>query len=833
MGHLLADFRYAFRTLAKAPLAMLVTVVSLGLGIGATTFVFTVTNAFLFRTPGGVATADDLVTIYTSGADGQLYGGTSFPDYQTVLEEVPALAQVAAIRYGAVNLGEETPPRRLFAEIVTGNYFSVLGVSLPLGRGFLPEETRVGAAERVVVISHRLWQEQFAGRPDALGRTLRIDGHQFAVVGVAPESMVSRLLGLKVDVWVPLGIPGGTFRATPQALQNRGDRDFQVLARLGPETSLAQVEAQLSVMAQRLYTAYPVEWRNDMGEARVVTALDNDSLMPPTMRTVLGVLAGLLFALAGMILLIACSNVAGIFLARANQRRREMAVRISLGAGRGRILAMLLTESLVPALAGGLLGIVVAIGATRTVGSVQLPIGIPLEFDFTLDPRVLGFATLVSVLSALVFGLAPALEASRPDLVPSLKNVSGSAGKRPGRFGMRNLLIVAQVASSVVLLVGSGIAIRTLQGATAIDLGFSSDRIAIMSKALGADDADPEDIVRTARDLVTRLAALPDVEAAHITRSAEGTILASTSDAEIHVEGFTAPESGQPIVSYNVVTPGYLETLRVPLSRGRTFTDGDREGAPLVAVVNQAFVSHYWPGDAGLGQRFTVTNRGSQEDLTRYAEQTFEVVGVVGNGRYVDIEDGDVPFFWNAFYQIPQSHALLHVKGRTTAESMLRLLRTEVPLEADEYSMLLPTTYAAMISLQTAVYGVMGKVLGSGGVFGLVLVVVGIYGVVSFAVTARTREVAIRQAVGAKRNQVVRTVAREGIGLSLVGAVIGIAIAAMVSGIGESAVYGVSPLDPIAFAVPVSVLLAAAVAASVIPARRITKLDLMQVLREE
>ncbi len=833
MRHLLTDFRYAFRTLAKAPLAMVVTVVSLGLGIGATTFVFTVTNAFLFRAPGGVATAEDMVTIYTSGSDGELYGGTSFPDYQTILEEVPALERVAAIRYGAVNLGDETPPRRLFAEIVTGNYFGVLGVSLPLGRGFLPEETAIGTAERVAVISHRLWQEELAGDADVIGRTLRMDGHSFTVVGVAPEGMVSRLLGLKVDVWVPLGIPGGTFRATPQALQNRGDRDFQIMARPRPGTSVAQVEAQLSVMAQRLYAAYPEEWQNEMGESRVMTVLDSDTLVPPTMRAALGVFAGILFALAGMILLIACSNIAGIFLARANQRRREMAVRISLGAGRRRLLAMLLTESLVPALAGGLLGIVIAVGATRTLATVRLPIGIPLEFDFTMDPRVLGFATLVSVLSALVFGLAPALEASRPDLVPSLKNVSGTAGKRPGRFGMRNLLVVAQVASSVVLLVGSGIAIRTLQGATAIDLGFSSDRIAIMSKTLAADEAPPTDVVRAAKDLVAHLGALPDVEAAHISRSAEGTILSDLSNAEIRVGGFTSPNSGEPTVNYNSVTPGYLETLQVPVLRGRSLTNGDRWGATLVAVVNQGFVSRYWPGSGGLGQRFTITNQRSGDDLVQRAEQTFEVVGVVANGRYADIDDDATPFFWSAFYQDPERQALIHLKGRTSAESMLHVLRTEVRLEAGEYTLLVPTTYDEMISLQTAFYGVVGKVLGAAGVFGLVLVVVGIYGVVSFAATARMREVAIRQAVGAKRTQVVQTVARDGIGLSLVGVAVGVGIAALLSGLGESAVYGVSPLDPIAFAVPVGVLLAAAVAASLIPARRITRLDLMQVLREE
>ena len=810
MRHLVADVRYACRTLLKTPIAMLVTVTSLGIGIGAATFVFTVTNALMFHAPSGVSSASGLVSIYTSDED--LYDGNSFPDYRSIVESVSSFDGVTAIRFGAVNLSDEKPPRRLFAEIVAGNYFSVLGVSLPLGRGFLPEESLIGAAERVVVISDRLWKEQFGGDPGALGQSLRLDGHSFTVVGVAPPGMVSRILSFKVDVWVPLGIPGGTFRATPQALANRGDRDFQVVAQLADGASVARAQAELTVLAENLNAAYPEEWQDQQGDSRVLTVLsDEESRLPPPMKAVLGTLSALLFSVAGMILLIACSNVAGIFLARANQRRREMAVRVSLGASRRRLIGMLLTESLIPAVAGGLLGIAVAVGATRTLETVQLPIGIPLEFDFALDSRVLLFATLLSLAASLVFGLTPALQASRPDLVPSLKNVSGTSGKRPGKFGMRNLLVVAQVASSLVLLVGAGVAIRTLQSATAVDLGFSPERAAIMSKTLANNEALPDDIVRAAKEHQAQLEALADVEAAHVVATAEGTIIANLSTAEVVVSDGPTGDTSPPSIPYNTVTPGYLETIEVPLIRGRTFTKADVMGNAPVAIVNRAFANRFWPDGAVIGERFTAANMRAGSDLTGETATVFQIVGVVADGRYADLESLEAPYFWTAFYQNPTPQALLHVTARSTALSALSGLRQEVRLEEDEYSLILPTTHAEMISVQTAAYAAMGKVLGSGGLFGLVLVVVGIYGVVSLGVTARTREMAIHQAVGARRAHVIRNLAREGIGLSLIGTGIGAIIAALGSGVVESSIYGVSPLDPVAFAVPITVLLIAAV----------------------
>jgi predicted permease len=833
--HTMSDIRFAVRTLVKTPLVIVVTVVSLGLGIGATTFVFTVTNALLFRAPSSVSAPEDLVTVYTARSSNNPYGGNSFPDYLSMLEQVPALQTTTAIRLGSVRLGAAEATRPLFAEIVTGNYFRVLGVPLPLGRGFLPEESVVGSASRVAVISHRLWQDHFAASPDVLGKPLRLDGHEFTVIGVAPRRMVSRFLALKVDVWVPLGIPGGTFRATPAALANRGDRDFLVVARLEDGATIEQAQAQLTVMANRLFAEYPDTWADDLGNVRAITALsEEEGRIPPNARMALGATSGFLFAVAGMILLIACSNVAGIFMARANQRRAEMAVRISLGASRRRLLTMLLTESLLPAVAGGLLGVGLVAQATRMLGSINLPIGVPLQFDLALDYRVLGFAVLVSACTTLVFGLAPALQASRPNLVPSLKRAAASSGRAYRKLGLRNLLIVGQIASSLILLVGAGIAIRTLQGAASLDIGFDTERVALMSKQLHQEGAASEADVQDAKDLVARLVALPDVETAQLSRSAEGTFTTELGLANVEVDGYEYGESDSRAIAYNSVTPGYLEMIGIPILQGRSISPGDDMRSPSVAVVNQSFANRFWPNGTALGQRFSISKRRSGDgDLTLEPDRTFQIVGVVPDGRYLTLDNPTAPYFWTALYQDQPSMALVHVKGRTSAEAMIPLLRREVELAEDEYQLIAPTTFDSLVAIQTAVYRIVGKVLAAGGVFGLLLVIVGIYGVVSFAVSRRSREMAIRQAIGAQRSIVIRSLAREGILLSVTGAVLGIAIVTPLANLGESTAYGVSPLDPLAFVIPVAVLLVAALAASLIPARRITRVAPMKLLREE
>ena len=670
MSNLLQDLKYGFRSLRRAPLTVIVTVLSLGLGIGAATSVFTIVNAFLFR-PSGYAEPESLVALYTSRDDGKLYGKMSFPDYQDVLQATTALESVTAFDYDALKLGAETSTQVLVTEVVSGNYFSVLGVRPVIGRAFLPAETEVGKAARIVVISEDLWRRQFAGDRAVLGRTIRLGARAFTVVGVAPDVLANRKPAFRTDVWMPLGVPGVSDRHATKLTQ-RESRGYTVIGRLGEDATLEQLQAQLAVVGDRLHQEYSEQWQDDRGEARVFSALSQRaSRINPDARAVFWILSSFFLGATGLILLLACSNVASLFFARAYQRRRETAVRTALGASRRRLLAMFLAESLFPGLAGGGLGIVVAWIAARAMSSVSMPIAIPIHFDFGIDLRVLGFALVLGVGASLVFGLAPALAGTGGHLLPALK--SDSSGGGSGRFGLRNLLVGAQVAASVILLVGAGLFFRSLQGAATMDLGLRTERIAVMSKTL-PEDVDSTAGTQTIRQLVARLAALPGVEDAQAARDVELTLL-SGSTVAVSVSGYQPGAEENRQIYVNRVTPGYLEMLAIPLLKGRTLSPGDGPGASRVAVINESFAARYWPGQEALGKRFTADYQSPGADD---APRAYEIVGVARDSTLVDIDDPPMPYFWTSLYQDYSPRVCDLLKGRDSAEAMLPVLRREV-----------------------------------------------------------------------------------------------------------------------------------------------------------
>jgi len=837
--NLFRDVRFALRSLRRAPLVVLITVASLSLGIGASTAVFTIINAFLFQESTGLSDPDHLVAVYTSNERGGLYGESSFPDYLDLSEATETLDGVVATRAGFMTLdppadAPDSPPDRMIVEIVSGNYFDVLGIRPPLGRGFLPEETVVGSARHVIVLSHQSWMDRFDGDPGILDRTIRLDGKEFQVIGVAPEGLVSRMLRLKVEGWVPFGTPGGIWNATPQELSSRRDHDCMILGRMAEDATLETVRTELTLLAGRFAEVHPDAWTDDRGTLRTFTVVpEKESHLPPDGRAALAGLAVVLLGGALFILLLACSNVAGLFLARAHRRRREMAVRLSLGAGRGRLAGLLMTESLILGLLGALGGLALAWWFAEFMAAIPLPLDVPLAFDVGLDRRVVLFAVFLSLGAALLFGLAPALSASRPDLVSGLKSESTGSGRRPGRLGIRNLLVLGQVAASVVLLIPAGLFLRAVQVGTQSDVGFDPDRVAILWKEVGEEDRTPEGAVRFFRNLEDRLLGLPGVEDVEVARRADASVLDLADRAVLEIPGYE-PTDGRPILhSYTSITPGFVEMMDLPLLRGRGFVDADGPGAPPVAMVNEAFVRRYWPGKTGLDETFTILERREVDSPEPAPPAVVRVVGVIR-----DTEPGipgarQGPFLWIPFFQDFPSRAVIHLKGKTSAAEMVSLLRKEVPLGPGETPLIPAQTYQSAIRGRFLGQEMASRLLSWAGLFATALAVMGIYGIVTFAVSQRVREMAIRQAVGAPRKEVLRSLIWEGMSVATIGLVVGLAMAAGIGVLIRSQLFGVAPLDPVVMGGGAGLMVLAAFLATLLPSLRAAKIDPMAVLREE
>jgi predicted permease len=510
-----------------------------------------------------------------------------------------------------------------------------------------------------------------------------------------------------------------------------------------------------------------------------------------------------------------------------------MAIRLSLGAGRSRLAALLMTESLILGLGGGVGGLVLAWWFAEFMAALPLPLAVPLAFDVGLDGRVVGFALVLSLGAAIVFGLAPALRASRPDLVGALKRESTSGGRRRGRLGLRNLLVLGQVAASVVLLIPAGLFLRTVREGTQSDVGFDPDRVAILWKVVGEEDRSPEGAVRFFRDLEERLLGLPGVEDVELARRADASVMDLADRAVLDIPGFESPD-GRPVIhSYSSITPGFVEMMDLPLIRGRGFTEADGPGAPPVALVNEAFVRRYWPGRTGLGETFSILERREVDSPEPAPATVVRVVGVIR-----DTEPGipgarQGPFLWIPYFQDYPSRAVIHLKGRTSAAEMVPLLREEVPLAPGETPLIPAQTYETAIRGRFLGQEIASHLLSWAGLFAMALAVMGIYGIVTFAVSQRVREMAIRQAVGARRQEVLRSLIWEGMFVAGIGLVLGLALATTLALLIRSQLFGIAPLDPLVMVGSTGLLAVVVLLAALVPSLRAVRTDPMAVLREE
>jgi predicted permease len=829
LENLLRDIRFAFRTLRKSPSLVVVTVASLGLGIAISSIVFAVAAGFLFGDAGPVEDPETLAVVYTSETGGRLYGESSFPDFLDMAAQTQVLEHLTAHRVGVVNLGDPLVRDRIIVEMVTGEYFEALGVQPALGRGFLPEEMVPGRAERVLVLSHGSWMDRFGGDPGILGTTLQVDGDPFTVIGVAPEGLKGRFLQFEVDGWLPQGTPGGVYRAPPEHMADRREKQFILMGRLGAGRTMEEAQAELSLLADRFHREHGEVWEDEQGRPRSLTVLsDAEARIPPDARLALLGTSAFLLAGALLILLLACTNVASLLLARAHRRARELAIRTSLGAARGRLLRLLLSESLILALMGGGLGLYLTALATGYLGAVPLPIDVPLRFEFNVDQRVVLFTLLISMGAALVAGIGPALQGSRADITLALKNDSGRSRGRGRRITLRNLLVVGQVSAALLLLVGAGLATRSLQASADYDPGLDPDRVAVMWKEPPPEQLDASALREYYLAGAARVASHPEVEGVALSRVAEAHPLMEDFATALVEQADGTPSS----IRFNAVTPGYFEMLSIPVQRGRSIGTEDVEGALPVAVVNEPFMERFLPETGGLGEQFQVTaffDASSQQDRSAV---TFQVVGIVARG-----EEGpgqqNRPFFWTSFLQDMPVRGIIHAKGRVSAEEVVPILRLEMPPDPNEFVLVEAGSYRDYVEYRFLGHRIVSRILSFAGIFSLILAFIGVYGIVSFAVTQRLREMAIRQAMGAEKKQVVRAVMADGLKPTAVGIVLGLLVAIPLAFLARSALLGVLPLDPIAVGGGTLVLILASLLAGIVPARRLLGTQPMEILREE
>jgi len=619
------EIGYAFRTLAKTPVTVGVTLLSLGLAIGAVTGVFSFASAFFLRGDPEIADPDRLAVVWVSDGPGSAHSFGSFLDFESIQRSVPGFSQTAAVGVDVRRLGDSGEGAPVTLEVVSGGFFDVAGIGMRAGRSFQPDETVPGQAEPVVIIGEAFWDSHFDGSSSALGSSLQLNGLSYTIIGVAPRKLRGRLANLQIAAWVPMGVPGSGGRRTVEGLAIRSDRDYMIFGRMAEGATVAGVEAQLANLSEELLVTYPSDWTDDAGESRFFTVTTGkDAQMPPEAKLALLGAAGFLFAATALVLAIACANVAGLFLARARRRRREMAIRAALGAGRARLARLLLAESLVLGLAAGMIGVFLAQKAVMALNTIDLPLDIPLSFDFGVDYRVLAFAVLLSAAAAALFGLAPALEGSKPNVVSSLKGENGER-VRKGWFRVREFLVVTQVAVSMVLLVGASLLLRGLSIAGDTDLGLDPDGIAVVASQLDTQDRVPANYQARIEELDAALRGRAGVAGVEFSRGLEAGFTADAHRAELEIPGYEpAPGEGM-TVKYNSVTPGYLELLGVEVIQGRGFAVTDGPTALPVAVVSQAFAARFWPDGSALGRTIQVRGRRIFGDRAGGEDGDFQV----------------------------------------------------------------------------------------------------------------------------------------------------------------------------------------------------------------
>ncbi len=830
MSTIFREAQYAWRKLAKNPGFTFMAVLTLALGIGLNSAVFSVVNAVLFR-PLPVAEPERLVNVYSLEGQGEglmSYQPMAFPDYFDLQQQSQSFTQLAAYTSSrlVIEYGEIHEP--IMGEVVSGNFFDLLGIEASKGRLLTVADDAPGAARMVAVLSHDSWQRRFGGDPEIIGRDLRFNGHSFKVVGVTPPSFFGMMRGISPEVWLPIQTSGtiqsgslsnfGVPTEGMDRLDDRARRWHFVVGRLASGVSLERVGDELATVGARLRQDFEVT-----NEGRTFTLLPTNQVrLWPGVDQGLYSASLVVMGIVALVLLIACANLANMLLARAVARRKEMATRLALGASRGAVIRQLLVESLALALAGGVAGLLLAQASNLALEHVQLPI--PAEFDLglALDTRVVVFTLLASSLAAVVFGLAPAFEATRTNLASTLGDESRGSSAGRAKHRVRNSLVVAQIALSLVLLICAGLALRSMGNAQNIDPGFDPEGLVVANFSPERQGYSEEQSQEFYRQMQQRLVDRPEITAVAFAGHLPLTLNIS-SNAVTSEHQATVPVEEWPAADLSYVTPEYFSTMGIPLLRGRLISDWDTVDAPPVVVINETLASHLWPDAEAVGQRMRV------EDV----ENPLEVIGVVRDGKYRSLGEAPRAFYYRPIAQDWFDAQAMIVRTRgdrlmalATVRNLVRELDEDLAIgnlmtveEATASALILPRAGAAL-------FGLFGLV-------GLLLAAIGIYAVVSYLVSQRTHEIGIRMAMGAHHWSILRLVAGEGLMLIAIGVGIGLAMSVLSTGALSAMLYGVSATDILTFAGVSFFLILVGLLASVVPAYRASRLDPLVALHRD
>jgi predicted permease len=807
------DVRYAYRLLIKNPMFTGIVVLTLALGIGLNTAIFSVIDGLLLRPLPGTRNANELVQLYRTYRGGMEYGSNSIPHYLDVRDRSgDTFSGVSLWSFETMNLAGGGRNERVLGVMASANYFSVLGARTVLGRTFVPAEDTGRRAHPVVVLSAATWKGRFAGDSAVIGKSIVLNGRSYTVVGVADPEFRGVIPVVTPALWVPLMQLEDIRPGDGDRFEQRGNNSFDIIARLKPGVGIAQANERMKTLIAGLRAEYPQDY--DGGGINIV--LESEAGIHPSFRGAQVALSSVVMAVVAVLLLIACVNVANLFLARARDRAREMAIRLSLGAKRSRLVKQLLTESLMFAGLSGLAGVGLAYWVIRFANTIKLPMEVDFSAHLSLSPLVMAFALGVSLITGLLFGLAPALQATRPSLIPALK---GEAPAGQSRSRASKGLVVVQMALSIVLLVSAGLFLRDLRNVTTVDKGFVAENLLVADLAPGLQGytrARSEDLYRRLRETML---STPNVKAVGYVGYLP--LGMSNSDSYVSIAGYTPAKNEGMSLQTTQVTPGYFDAMGIPIREGRDFTERDDSASVPVMVVNEYMAKKYWAGRSPIGR------------TVKYGGRDHTVIGIVPTGKYQRLGEPPSSFYYTALAQHWNEGMTIAIRTAGDPETVAPALRAAVTAFDETLPVSGVQTMTRHLGLALMPARLAGAALGVFGLLGLVLASVGMYGIMSYTVSQRRREIGIRMAVGAAGGDVVRMIMRQGLSLVVVGAVIGIAGALGASRLLRGILYSPSVVDPTTFISVPLLLTAVAALASWLPALRASSVDPLEALRRD